>query len=203
MRDVGERERGIYEERIGARIETRPLPTARAGVKSSNAGCRGFATTRTVPRPNAPSSTCSCCTGAALPLRRGPAGPSRGRHAGRGGRLRRTAVADAAGGGTPERGAHRACALGRPPDWPGFELLSTHPGDEVCSIEVKGRGGQGNIRMQANERKQARHLGESYRLHVVFDCATPVPRLCGCRTPSPSCSRGAAARSPAGSPPAP
>ena len=87
------------------------------------------------------------------------------------------AVADAAGGGTPERGAHRACALGRPPDWPGFELLSTHPEDEVCSIEVKGRGGQGNIRMQANERKQARHLGERYRLHVVFDCATPVPRL--------------------------
>ena len=63
------------------------------------------------------------------------------------------------------------------PDWPGFELLSTHPEDEVCSIEVKGRGGQGNIRMQANERKQARHLGERYRLHVVFDCATPVPRL--------------------------
>lgn len=69
-------------------------------------------------------------------------------------------------------------------DWPGFDLLSTHPEDEVRSIEVKGRAGQGNIQMQANEWKQARHLGERYWLYVVFGCATPAPRLVRVRDPS-------------------
>ena len=69
------------------------------------------------------------------------------------------------------------------PDWPGFDLLSTHPEDEVRNIEVKGRAGQGNIQMQANEWKQACHLGERYWLYVVFDCATPTPRLVRVRNP--------------------
>ena len=69
-------------------------------------------------------------------------------------------------------------------DWPGFDLLSTHPEDEVRSIEVKGRAGQGNIQMQANEWKQARHLGERYWLYVVFGCATPAPWLVRVRDPS-------------------
>ena len=31
--------------------------------------------------------------------------------------------------------------------------------------------------MEANEWKQACHLGEQYWLYVVFDCATPEPQL--------------------------
>ena len=63
------------------------------------------------------------------------------------------------------------------PDWPGFDLLATDAGGKVRSIEVKGRAGRGAIQMEANEWKQACHLGERYWLYVVFDCATPAPRL--------------------------
>ena len=63
------------------------------------------------------------------------------------------------------------------PDWPGFDLLSTHPEGEVRNIEVKGRAGQGGIQVETNEWKQACHLGERYWLYVVFGCATPAPWL--------------------------
>ena len=63
------------------------------------------------------------------------------------------------------------------PDWPGFDLLSRHGDGEPRCIEVKGRAGGGTIRMEANEWKQACHLGARYWLYVVFDCATPAPRL--------------------------
>ena len=69
------------------------------------------------------------------------------------------------------------------PDWPGFDLLTTDPDGEVRSIEVKGRAGRGAIQMEANEWKQACHLGERYWLYVVFDCATPAPRLVRVRDP--------------------
>ena len=69
------------------------------------------------------------------------------------------------------------------PDWPGFDLLATDPDGEVRSIEVKGRAGRGAIQMEANEWKQACHLGERYWLYVVFDCATPAPRLVRVRNP--------------------
>ena len=69
------------------------------------------------------------------------------------------------------------------PDWPGFDLLATHPDGEVRSIEVKGRAGRGAIEMEANEWKQACHLGGRYWLYVVFDCATPAPRLVRVRNP--------------------
>ena len=59
------------------------------------------------------------------------------------------------------------------PDWPGFDLLSSHGEGEARSIEVKGRGG--GRAMEANEWKQACHLGERYWLYMV--CATPSPRL--------------------------
>ena len=78
---------------------------------------------------------------------------------------------------TPERA--RKAGL---PDWPGFDLLSRHPG-EVRNIEVKGRAGQGGIAMETNEWKQALHLGAGYWLYVVFDCATPRPRLVRVRDP--------------------
>ena len=88
---------------------------------------------------------------------------------------RATAVQDVS---KPERA--RLAGL---PDWPGFDLLATHPDGEVRSIEVKGRAGQGTIQMEANEWKQACHLGELYWLYVVFDCATSAPRLVRVRDP--------------------
>ena len=69
------------------------------------------------------------------------------------------------------------------PDWPGFDLLSRHPNGEARSIEVKGRAGRGGVRMERNEWKQACNLGERYWLYVVFDCATPAPRLYRVRDP--------------------
>ena len=63
------------------------------------------------------------------------------------------------------------------PDWPGFDLLSRHGDGEARCIEVKGRAGDGGIQLEANEWKQACHLGARYWLYVVLDCATPAPRL--------------------------
>ena len=89
-----------------------------------------------------------------------------------------------------ERGAD-VCNVSRPelaraaglPDWPGFDLLSTRPDGEVRNVEVKGRAGQGAVQMETNEWKQACHLRERYWLYVVFDCATPAPRLVRVRDP--------------------
>ena len=69
------------------------------------------------------------------------------------------------------------------PDWPGFDLLATHPNGGQRCIEVKGRAGRGAVQMEANEWKQACHLGERYWLYVVFDCATPSPQLVRVRDP--------------------
>ena len=62
-------------------------------------------------------------------------------------------------------------------NWPGFDLLATHPNGRTRRIEVKGRAGRGAIQMEGNERKQACNLGEQYWLYVVFDCATATPEL--------------------------
>ena len=62
-------------------------------------------------------------------------------------------------------------------DWPGFDLLSHYPDGKVRCIEVKGRAGRAAVRMELNEWKQACNLGDRYWLYVVFDCATPSPRL--------------------------
>ena len=69
------------------------------------------------------------------------------------------------------------------PDWPGFDLLATLPDGNARSIEVKGRAGRAPIEMEANEWKQAFHLGERYWLYVVLDCATPEPMLVRVRDP--------------------
>ena len=69
------------------------------------------------------------------------------------------------------------------PNWPGFDLLATHPNGETRRIEVKGRAGRDVIHMEANEWKQACHLGDQYWLYVVFDCATPTPELLRVRDP--------------------
>ena len=96
---------------------------------------------------------------------------------------------------SPPRGsgsAEAACATSRAraaarlaglPDWPGFDLLATPPDGDVRSIEVKGRAGRSAIQLEPNEWKQACHLEDRYWLYVVFDCATPEPRLVRVRDP--------------------
>ena len=73
---------------------------------------------------------------------------------------------------TPELA--RAAGL---PDNPGFDLLSIRPGGEKRAIEVKGRAGVGEVEVSANEWAKACNLREGYWLFVVYDCATPNPRL--------------------------
>ena len=62
------------------------------------------------------------------------------------------------------------------PNWPGFDLLSLHS-SERRAIEVKGRATSGSVTMSDNEWANACNLRGSYWLYVVFDCATPRPRL--------------------------
>jgi hypothetical protein len=73
---------------------------------------------------------------------------------------------------TPELA--RAAGL---PDNPGFDLLSIRPGGEKRAIEVKGRAGVGEVEVSANEWAKACNLRQGYWLFVVYDCATPNPRL--------------------------
>jgi superfamily II DNA or RNA helicase len=68
------------------------------------------------------------------------------------------------------------------PDNPGFDLLSTRP-KERRSIEVKGRAGVGEIEVSANEWARACNLRGEYWLYVVYNCATPKPRLVRVRDP--------------------
>ena len=67
-------------------------------------------------------------------------------------------------------------------DWPGFDLLSRRPPGtgtlaQELSIEVKGRRGSGSIELSDNEWAKACNMRDQYWLYVVFDCATPHPRL--------------------------
>jgi hypothetical protein len=73
-------------------------------------------------------------------------------------------------------------------DWPGFDLLSRRPStadglSEELAIEVKGRRGHGGIQLQDNEWASACNHRDKYWLYVVFDCATPHPRLVRVRDP--------------------
>ncbi len=67
-------------------------------------------------------------------------------------------------------------------DWPGFDLRSRRP-EEERAIEVKGRARTGSVEMQENEWARACNLRDRYWLYVVFDCATPNPRLVRVRDP--------------------
>lgn len=69
------------------------------------------------------------------------------------------------------------------PDWPGFDLLSQRPGEGKRPIEVKGRAGVGEVELSENEWAKACNLRDRYWLYVVFDCATPRPRLLRVRDP--------------------
>jgi superfamily II DNA or RNA helicase/DNA-binding XRE family transcriptional regulator len=67
-------------------------------------------------------------------------------------------------------------------DWPGFDLRSIRPASihspaEERAIEVKGRTGTGAVEVLENEWAKACNLRDRYWLYVVFDCATPQPRL--------------------------
>ncbi|MDD9873628.1 MAG: helicase-related protein [Deltaproteobacteria bacterium] len=63
-------------------------------------------------------------------------------------------------------------------DWPGFDLRSRQPQQpSERLIEVKGRAGEGGVELSENEWSRACNLRGSYWLYVVFDCATPRPRL--------------------------
>ena len=73
---------------------------------------------------------------------------------------------------TPDRA--RAAGL---PDNPGFDLFSLRPENEKLAIEVKGRAGTGNIEVSANEWAKACNMRQGYWFYVVYDCATPNPRL--------------------------
>ncbi len=59
---------------------------------------------------------------------------------------------------------------------PGFDLLSIRAA-ERRSIEVKGRAGVAPVEVSDNEWGRACNLRDKYWLYVVFDCATPSPRL--------------------------
>jgi hypothetical protein len=69
-------------------------------------------------------------------------------------------------------------------DWPGFDVQSKHPGTrERRCIEVKGRAGTVGVELTENEWAKACNLRSEYWLYVVFDCATPRPRLLKIRDP--------------------
>lgn len=73
-------------------------------------------------------------------------------------------------------------------DRPGFDLRSLRPATltspaEERAIEVKGRAMSGAVEITENEWARACTLGGRYWLYVVFDCATPQPRLLKVRDP--------------------
>ncbi|WP_419939848.1 helicase-related protein [Candidatus Palauibacter sp.] len=90
-------------------------------------------------------------------------------------RVRKSTVVDV----SRPRGA-RAAGLG---DYPGFDLLATRPDGGKRHIEVKGRAGRAEIRVEDNEWTAACQLRDEYWLYVVYDCATPNPQLVCIRDP--------------------
>jgi hypothetical protein len=58
----------------------------------------------------------------------------------------------------------------------GFDVRSHGPGGEVRRIEVKGRAGEGAVRLSPNEWLKAQQLGETFWLYIVVNCASE-PRL--------------------------
>jgi hypothetical protein len=58
----------------------------------------------------------------------------------------------------------------------GFDVRSHGPQGEVRRIEVKGRAGEGAVRLSPNEWLKAQQLGETFWLYIVVNCASE-PRL--------------------------
>ncbi|GMW03144.1 MAG: hypothetical protein AMXMBFR84_42790 [Candidatus Hydrogenedentota bacterium] len=63
------------------------------------------------------------------------------------------------------------------PEHPGFDLLSTRPGQRRRCIEVKGCIGVGEIQVTDNEWARACNLREDYWLYVVYQCGSSSPQL--------------------------
>lgn len=74
----------------------------------------------------------------------------------------------------------RAAGMG---DHPGYDLLSCRPDGAERAIEVKGRAGSGQVEITENEWARACNLDGRYWLYVVYDCATPHPRLVRVKDP--------------------
>jgi hypothetical protein len=71
-------------------------------------------------------------------------------------------------------------------DNPGFDLLSIYPEGDARgqrAIEVKGRANTGDVEVSSNEWARAANLRDGYWLYVVYDCATPAPRLARVQDP--------------------
>ena len=71
-------------------------------------------------------------------------------------------------------------------DNPGFDLLAIYPDGDARgrrAIEVKGRANTGEVEVSSNEWARAVNLRDGYWLHVVYDCATPAPRLARVQDP--------------------
>ena len=68
-------------------------------------------------------------------------------------------------------------------DNPGFDLLSHRPGEGDRGIEVKGRAGIGDVELTENEWAKACNERDRYWLYVVYDCASPHPRLLRIKNP--------------------
>ena len=66
---------------------------------------------------------------------------------------------------------------------PGFDLLVRQTDGAVRGVEVKGRRAVGDVELTENEWTRAVNLRERYGLYVVFDCASPHPRLLRVRDP--------------------
>ena len=73
---------------------------------------------------------------------------------------------------TPELA--RAAGL---PEHPGFDILSTRPGNQRRCIEVKGRATTGEIEVTGNEWARACNLRSDYWLYAVYHCAAPAPQM--------------------------
>ena len=67
--------------------------------------------------------------------------------------------------------------------WPGFDVLSQRPDGSRRCIEIKGRARLGNVHISTNEWAAAANRRAEYWLYVVFDCATPAPRLVAVQDP--------------------
>ena len=66
---------------------------------------------------------------------------------------------------------------------PGFDLLSESSDGKRRSIEVKGRASVGDVELTENEWSKSCNLRDNYWLYVVYNCATPEPRLVRVRDP--------------------
>ncbi len=69
------------------------------------------------------------------------------------------------------------------PDNPGFDVLAIRPGNRRRAIEVKGRGGTGDVEVSANEWAAACNIRNGYWLYAVYDCATSSPQLARVQDP--------------------